>query len=201
MRGLCVGDTALVGVGVGVGAGVALVVVVVGWCGRCEASGVKCTSRLAALSLAAVLASCALHSRSAATASGTHSLTHTRTPCLPAVHSEYCETPEDFIARRTRLAFLDKLACEQALPKVGGGRVGRLLSQLLLLRFCGSCCRRCCGVGIASVNPMTGHNTAMGPSARLPPVAGGGADGGGEGVEPAAGGGRAAAGARLPEDL
>ncbi|EFN54037.1 hypothetical protein CHLNCDRAFT_136099 [Chlorella variabilis] len=35
-----------------------------------------------------------------------------------AVHSEYCETPEDFIARRTRLAFLDKLACEQALPKV-----------------------------------------------------------------------------------
>lgn len=35
-----------------------------------------------------------------------------------AVHNEYCETPEDFIARRTRLAFLDKLACQQALPKV-----------------------------------------------------------------------------------
>ncbi|KAL4440446.1 hypothetical protein ABPG75_003447 [Micractinium tetrahymenae] len=35
-----------------------------------------------------------------------------------AVHNEYCETPEDFIARRTRLAFLDKRACEQALPKV-----------------------------------------------------------------------------------
>lgn len=35
-----------------------------------------------------------------------------------AVHHEYCETPEDFVARRTRLAFLDKLACEQALPKV-----------------------------------------------------------------------------------
>ena len=93
MRGLCVGDTALVGVGVGVGAGVALVVVVVGWCGRCEASGVKCTSRLAALSLAAVLASCALHSRSAATASGTHSLTHTRTPCLPLPPSLLCDPP------------------------------------------------------------------------------------------------------------
>lgn len=38
-------------------------------------------------------------------------------PCT-AVHNEYCETPEDFIARRTRLAFLDKLACEQALPRV-----------------------------------------------------------------------------------
>lgn len=37
---------------------------------------------------------------------------------LPSVHHEYCETPEDFVARRTRLAFLDKLACEQALPKV-----------------------------------------------------------------------------------
>ena len=35
-----------------------------------------------------------------------------------AVNNEYCETPEDFIARRTRLAFLDKLACEQALPRV-----------------------------------------------------------------------------------
>ncbi|PSC72023.1 glycerol-3-phosphate dehydrogenase mitochondrial-like [Micractinium conductrix] len=35
-----------------------------------------------------------------------------------AVHNEYCETPEDFIARRTRLAFLDRLACEQALPRV-----------------------------------------------------------------------------------
>lgn len=35
-----------------------------------------------------------------------------------AAQKEYCETPEDFIARRTRLAFLDKLACEQALPRV-----------------------------------------------------------------------------------
>lgn len=35
------------------------------------------------------------------------------------MRNEYCETPEDFIARRTRLAFLDKLACQQALPKVG----------------------------------------------------------------------------------
>lgn len=44
-----------------------------------------------------------------------------------AVHHEYCETPEDFVARRTRLAFLDKRACQQALPKVVelmGGELG-----------------------------------------------------------------------------
>ncbi|KFM25847.1 Glycerol-3-phosphate dehydrogenase SDP6, mitochondrial [Auxenochlorella protothecoides] len=35
-----------------------------------------------------------------------------------AVHNEFCETPEDFVARRTRFAFLDKRACEQALPRV-----------------------------------------------------------------------------------
>lgn len=35
-----------------------------------------------------------------------------------AMQNEYCETPEDFIARRTRFAFLDKRAAEQALPKV-----------------------------------------------------------------------------------
>jgi glycerol-3-phosphate dehydrogenase len=35
-----------------------------------------------------------------------------------AMKNEYCETPEDFLARRTRLAFLDRLACRQALPKV-----------------------------------------------------------------------------------
>lgn len=31
---------------------------------------------------------------------------------------EYCETPEDFVARRTRLAFLDRVACLEALPRV-----------------------------------------------------------------------------------
>lgn len=31
---------------------------------------------------------------------------------------EYCETAEDFVARRTRLAFLDRPACLDALPKV-----------------------------------------------------------------------------------
>ncbi|GAB4813967.1 hypothetical protein N2152v2_001013 [Parachlorella kessleri] len=44
-----------------------------------------------------------------------------------AVRHEYCETPEDFVARRTRLAFLDKLACQQALPRVVelmGGELG-----------------------------------------------------------------------------
>ena len=42
-------------------------------------------------------------------------------PCsLPPQH-ELCETPEDFVARRTRLAFLDRRACQQALPKVGRG--------------------------------------------------------------------------------
>lgn len=35
-----------------------------------------------------------------------------------AVHNEYCETPEDFIARRSRLAFLDTRACAEALPRV-----------------------------------------------------------------------------------
>ncbi|KAK9808809.1 hypothetical protein WJX72_004100 [[Myrmecia] bisecta] len=35
-----------------------------------------------------------------------------------AIRNEYCETPEDFIARRTRLAFLDVAATEQALPRV-----------------------------------------------------------------------------------
>ena len=32
--------------------------------------------------------------------------------------NEYCETPEDFVARRTRLAFLDLPACLEALPRV-----------------------------------------------------------------------------------
>ncbi|KAK9832160.1 hypothetical protein WJX74_001006 [Apatococcus lobatus] len=35
-----------------------------------------------------------------------------------AMESEMCETPEDFIARRTRLAFLDTAACELALPRI-----------------------------------------------------------------------------------
>lgn len=34
------------------------------------------------------------------------------------MRNEYCETAEDFLARRTRLAFLDRLACRQAIPKV-----------------------------------------------------------------------------------
>lgn len=41
--------------------------------------------------------------------------------CAEVVHcvrSEYCETAVDFIARRTRLAFLDARAAETALPKV-----------------------------------------------------------------------------------
>lgn len=31
---------------------------------------------------------------------------------------EMCETPEDFVARRTRLAFLDTRACLEAIPRV-----------------------------------------------------------------------------------
>ena len=34
-----------------------------------------------------------------------------------AVREELCETACDFIARRTRLAFVDTAACEQALPR------------------------------------------------------------------------------------
>ena len=37
--------------------------------------------------------------------------------CVQLRH-EMCETPEDFLARRTRLAFLDARACKEALPKV-----------------------------------------------------------------------------------
>ena len=36
-----------------------------------------------------------------------------------ACRAEFCEHAEDFIARRTRLAFLDTSATEQALPRVG----------------------------------------------------------------------------------
>lgn len=39
-----------------------------------------------------------------------------------AANHEYCETAEDFIARRTRLAFLDVDACRHALPRVRRGR-------------------------------------------------------------------------------
>lgn len=35
-----------------------------------------------------------------------------------AARHEYCETVEDFLARRTRLAFLDTRACEEAIPQV-----------------------------------------------------------------------------------
>lgn len=35
-----------------------------------------------------------------------------------AVREEYCETADDFLARRTRLAFLDRPAAEEALPRV-----------------------------------------------------------------------------------
>lgn len=35
-----------------------------------------------------------------------------------AAQNEYCETIEDFIARRTRLAFLDVNATKEALPRV-----------------------------------------------------------------------------------
>lgn len=35
-----------------------------------------------------------------------------------AMRYEMCETPEDFIARRTRLIFLDKRACTEALPRI-----------------------------------------------------------------------------------
>ncbi len=43
------------------------------------------------------------------------------TPAVQVVYScrhEYCETPEDFISRRCRLAFLDTQACKEALPRV-----------------------------------------------------------------------------------
>lgn len=63
------------------------------------------------------------------------------------MRSEYCETPEDFLARRTRLAFLDKRACEQALPRVRQHQRG-LEARLAAGLFCvqGGCCApRACG--------------------------------------------------------
>ena len=39
-----------------------------------------------------------------------------------AVREELCQTACDFIARRTRLAFVDVAACEQALPRVREAR-------------------------------------------------------------------------------
>ena len=37
-----------------------------------------------------------------------------------AINEEYCRTAQDFLARRTRLAFLDTRAALEALPRVGG---------------------------------------------------------------------------------
>ena len=53
-----------------------------------------------------------------------------------ACRAEFCEHAEDFIARRTRLAFLDTAATEQALPRVRPKRptmLLRLLNDLLMI--------------------------------------------------------------------
>ena len=52
-----------------------------------------------------------------------------------AAQHEYCETAEDFIARRTRLAFLDVEACRQALPRV---RQAPSTQPVFLLVNCGT---------------------------------------------------------------
>jgi glycerol-3-phosphate dehydrogenase len=39
-----------------------------------------------------------------------------------AVRQEYCASVEDFVARRTRMAFLDAAACEVAVPRVSRAR-------------------------------------------------------------------------------
>jgi glycerol-3-phosphate dehydrogenase len=57
---------------------------------------------------------------------------------------EMCETPEDFIARRTRLLFLDKQACVEALPRIvdimaterGWGRWKKRSELKRALEFC-----------------------------------------------------------------
>jgi len=57
---------------------------------------------------------------------------------------EMCETPEDFIARRTRLLFLDKQACVEALPRIvdimaeeaGWGRWRKAAELKRALAFC-----------------------------------------------------------------
>lgn len=52
-----------------------------------------------------------------------------------AVHNEYCETPEDFIARRSRLAFLDTRACAEALPRVRSPPCSTCLQRPQAIQF------------------------------------------------------------------
>ena len=54
-----------------------------------------------------------------------------------AARHEYCETAEDFIARRTRLAFLDVDATRQALPRVSP--ISLLLRSVVLGEWEGLC--------------------------------------------------------------
>lgn len=52
-----------------------------------------------------------------------------------AARHEMCESAEDFLARRTRLAFVDVRAAEEALPRVRP-------SEKSLLLMCTDTCRR-----------------------------------------------------------
>jgi len=62
---------------------------------------------------------------------------------LYAMRYEMCETPEDFVARRTRLAFLDQRACLEALPRIvdlmarekGWGRWKKQKETLRAIKF------------------------------------------------------------------
>jgi hypothetical protein len=71
-----------------------------------------------------------------------------------AVRHEMCERPDDFIARRTRLAFLDVAATEQALPRVRMSRSTVLGLPIILYAPCHGCCScSCCRFTIGVCRP------------------------------------------------
>ena len=107
-----------------------------------------------------------------------------------ACRHEFCEHAEDFIARRTRLAFLDTAATEQALPRVrtpsltsrNSGSDCCCLNKPHLLqplhkplilpplgRRCALCglqagycmCTRTGGYRLVSTNPLTNPNSSL----------------------------------------
>ena len=68
-----------------------------------------------------------------------------------AARHEYCQSTCDFIARRTRLAFLDADAAEAALPEVRGPKGG---GDICICVFCDGfvCCLPAC-LGVCFIFP------------------------------------------------
>jgi hypothetical protein len=95
-----------------------------------------------------------------------------------AVRQEYCASVEDFVARRTRMAFLDVAACEAAVPRVraregrrrGGVGLG-VVSRCAPGRAGGQrCAGACAGMAGCSTDPLHTHPPRpLHRSAPLPP--------------------------------